>query len=539
MLNRMKTSAADKFNRIKDLSIAAKLTLLLMTVVTAVIFALVFRDIISYELGHAYNWDSPLYWSVGRGMLNGLKPYIDMYENKPVGVFLISALSFALTDDTIVCNIVSILAVLSIAILPALIVIDNIRYADHTEKSDSVVIRNAVCYVLILLMGLMIAVFSELRSGGFQAESIGAAFSLLYIFLINKMKNIKTLPKRIILTAAAALSLSCAVMLKEPFLLVSVFGALLFVDNFKDFLKNILLTCAAGGVIFTVILAAIGVLVPYFTVYIRRMFETRVSSSSLFSRGVNVFKLFQDIWEFSGLLCILLLAFILLSILRAFINRKSFARFAVEIVKFAAAILTASFCVGLGGQYFNHHYIFAVPIYCAFIVYGGSLLFEFQPEKYVMTAAAALFTIAAVILSVTNIGISYQYSDTEAFDTLKAKAEYVDSLLDYYGAERYQFIGFNEDEEFFGLTKHSPQGPVFVQDPVNFISKNTWFYQRFAEQLDECDVIIFNYYSAPGTRELMEEAVDTSFTDAPAREYDIAPPDGFDCQIYYRTSKFG
>ena len=539
MLNKAKKSAADKIEYIKNLSIAAKLTLLLMTVVTAVIFVLIFSNIISYELSHAYNWDSPLYWSVGRGMLNGLKPYMDLYENKSIGVFLISALSFALTDDTIICNIVSIIAILMIAIIPVLMVMENTRHADHTKNSDRVVIRYAVCYVLVLLMGLMIAVFSEVRSGGFQSEAIGAAFSLLYIFLIKKLNHVKIRRKRIILTAAAALSLCCAVMLKEPFLLVSVFGALLFVDDFMDFLKSILLTCAAGGVIFMVVLAVIGVLVPYFTVYIKRMFETRLARGSVFSRGFNVFKLFQDIREFSGLLCILLLAFILLSLLRAFINRKSFARFAVEIVKIAAAMMTASFCVGLGGQYFNHHYIFAVPIYCAFVVYGGTFLFEFKLERSAMTAVPALFAIVVMIASFMNIGISYRYSQTEEFDTLKAKAEYVDSLLDFYGIERYQFIGFNEDEEFFGLTKHSPQGPVFVQDPVNFVSKNTWFYQRFAEQVNECDMIILDYYSAPGTRELVEEAIDEDFTDTPAREYDIDPPDDFDVQIYYRTSKFG
>ena len=36
-----------------------------------VIAFLIFKDVFSYELKHAYTADSPLYWTVGRGILNG------------------------------------------------------------------------------------------------------------------------------------------------------------------------------------------------------------------------------------------------------------------------------------------------------------------------------------------------------------------------------------------------------------------------------------------------------------------------------------
>lgn len=54
------------------------------------------------EINHNYTPDSPMYCAVARGILNGISPYSGLYENKPIGVFLLYALSFLLTDDVII-----------------------------------------------------------------------------------------------------------------------------------------------------------------------------------------------------------------------------------------------------------------------------------------------------------------------------------------------------------------------------------------------------------------------------------------------------
>ena len=58
------------------------------------LFIYVFYNCMLYELHHAYTADAPQYWAIGRGILNGLMPYTNMYENKPLGIFLLSAISF-------------------------------------------------------------------------------------------------------------------------------------------------------------------------------------------------------------------------------------------------------------------------------------------------------------------------------------------------------------------------------------------------------------------------------------------------------------
>ena len=237
MSNHSKNSISERFAGMNRDKLTALMICALMIIISFIISFLVIKDIFTFELKHAYTADAPLYWSVGRGILNGLTPYADMYENKPLGIFLISALSFALTNDTIICNLFSCLAALMLTILPAVFLLNKYKHTEIAYTKGTGAVRKTTAFLIILMSCLLVTVYAEVRSGGFQVEAIGAAFSVLFICLSLKLKTAKTKKQTILLTVFAALAIGCAVMIKEPFLLVSVFGALLFVDNFKGFLK--------------------------------------------------------------------------------------------------------------------------------------------------------------------------------------------------------------------------------------------------------------------------------------------------------------
>lgn len=532
----MKNNTKETHLSFKSLKTATKIKLLLLAIAAAVIFALVFKRIASYELHHAYNWDSPLYWTVGRGMLNGLKPYTDLYENKPLGVFLISAFSFWLTDDTIICNIISVLSVLLIAVLPVIAVC-----ADHKNirKSDASIIRYALTFFTVLLVGVLMAVYVEKRAGSFQAEAIGAAFSTLFIILVKMQSHVKTGAKRNILIAGSALAISCAVMLKEPFLLVSVFGAMLFVDSFKDFFRYIIIPCLIGCLIIAAVLAVSGVIVPYFTVYLKQMLAAKITeNSSVLWKSLNVLRLFKDLKKVSILLMVTMLLFVFFALVRIIKNRKNTAHLVFNVIKIIIAVYAASFCVSIGGQYFPHHFVFAVPVYCAILIFGAAFLLEYAPGESAPNFSVLVLSILVLLAAAQKTGSSYK-AYNETYDSLKTKAEYVDELLDSYQAERYQFIGFNYDEKFFGLTKHSPQGPVFVQDPINFTDTPTWFSESFSSQLETSDVIIVDQYSTQSLRRCVRDVVKKDFIIIPEDKLAVSPPEEFECVVYLRASKYG
>ena len=202
--------------------------------------------------------------------------------------------------------------------------------------------------------------------------------------------------------------------------------------------------------------------------------------------------------------------------------------------KVVAAIYLASFCVGLGGQYYNHHYIFAVPVYASFFMYGGEFLNSIKiKNKYISGSIITLCIFAMVNVFISSETTYSGYYD-EKYDSIKKKADYVDELLDFYDVDRYQFLGFNGENEFFGLTKHSPQGPAFAQDPDNFQTEDTWFFQQLMKQIDKSDIIILESYSSVAIENRLNEILNTEFDLNPPKENNLIKPDDFNYDIYYR-----
>ena len=65
-----KSKMQDRMTRVVTLC-ALAVFLIILVLFTGRILSRCF----SYELNHAYTADAPLYWTVGRGILNGIKPY--------------------------------------------------------------------------------------------------------------------------------------------------------------------------------------------------------------------------------------------------------------------------------------------------------------------------------------------------------------------------------------------------------------------------------------------------------------------------------
>ncbi|WP_295091813.1 hypothetical protein [Ruminococcus sp.] len=509
--------------------------LLVFIVLAVYVMFRVFYSVITYELSHAYTADAPLYWAVGRGMLNGLKPYSEMYENKPIGVFLLSALSFYFTDSTILCNLISILAVIIIVFVPGLHIYNHLKQEIFKYNSDNktLCIYGFFCFWMILFCSTMLAIYAEERSGGFQVEALGTACSLLYINSVRKMINIQSQKMLTARTLVTALYISLTVMLKEPFLVVATISAFLFIDKFSDFIRYILIPDIIGAVFTLAFLGATGVLNPYFTIYIKHMFNTRLSdNSSIINKTGNIQLLESDIMSFNKILLMMILIAIILTLIFAY--KKSAKYILLHSTKVVAAIYLASFCVGLGGQYYNHHYIFAVPVYASFFMYGGEFLNSIKiKNKYISGSIITLCIFAMVNVFISSETTYSGYYD-EKYDSIKKKADYVDELLDFYDVDRYQFLGFNGENEFFGLTKHSPQGPAFAQDPDNFQTEDTWFFQQLMKQIDKSDIIILESYSSVAIENRLNEILNTEFDLNPPKENNLIKPDDFNYDIYYR-----
>ena len=204
-----------------------------------------------------------------------------------------------------------------------------------------------------------------------------------------------------------------------------------------------------------------------------------------------------------------------------------------KLLTILIAIFCASFAVGLGGQYYNHHYIFAAPLYLLFMVKGCQVCADLCKDNNKIIIFALNFALLISLGRMTNLPFGGDY--TEKYYDMVKKAEYADALLDYYGEDTFQFLGFNGENNFLGLLKHSPQGPLFVQDPNNFMDESSWASTNLLEQLDRTNIVIVDSINIPAINDKVTNILNTQFTTVPAREFtEVEKPESFTYQIYYR-----
>jgi hypothetical protein len=393
---------------------------------------------LKYELYHLQYWDAFVYSAVGRGILNGISPYSEMFDIKPPGIYLLTALSHYLSDGLLLANLYQILSLLIIAGIP---ITAYFRFAQN---------RSAELLFASAFLSLLLALYAGERSGGVQTESLGAALGCIAVFAFASPDFDKN--KKLYL-GLAVLGLLGACGFKEPFLFSLLGCSLLFLDSFKETVKKFILPlCLAIAIGFIIILAT-GILDGFIS-YLQYMSSAHINRyGSPYLRGVQVFKLFQDLnnyaWGLGYLFACLL--FSPFAFCKENLITKAFL--------FLSGLLLASFTVGLGGEYYDHHYVFAVPFYAALWLY---FLRNNISRKH------SIFILIILAISALNITKNDWPSKTNyaqyhnKFSELEAN--YIDSVLSRENLDRYLPLSLTNQFGIWGYTKHSPQGPYFIQD---------------------------------------------------------------------------
>ena len=515
----------------------------LATVFTSIIYII---NLFISEINLGYTWDSPMYCAVARGMLNGIAPYSGLYENKPICVFLLHALSFLLTDNVIIVNIFMCFSLLIIGFMPFICILKYMKKESKGFSNHQVILYS----MMVLISGFLIMNYAMKSAEYFEPEILGASFICLYfwaIMHINWKKGEKVNKKSLIIwTLLAAIFAMGGVMTKEPFAIIAVAGGLLLTESIRDFISKIVIPMCIGAVFSITLLFATGTLSGYFSIYIKNMFGNHISYyGSPFQRILDINKILTNIIDFNLGLFLIILVSILIIIIRIFTNRNF--KLSLRIWKICSIIIiifATSFSIGLGGHYFPHHFVLAVPIYTLLIIEGCKALTEIFVGKKLKTTLVLIFSVFIYFIYFTNTINSFEISlnlskfSQNMYYSSESQAKYVDAMLDYYDEDTYQFLGFNNTSyTFYGLTKHSPKGPVFVQDSYNFEDENNWFSQNLIKQLDEVNIVILDKFNMPAINDKVKKILDTEFTTKPKDKFtEMQIPNGFEIYtVYYRT----
>jgi hypothetical protein len=427
---------------------SATLNLILWIAIAIAVFQIFQR--IGFEWSGVHNSDSPIYSTVGRGILNGLIPYRDLFETKPPGIFLLHAVSLYFTDSDIVLRLLQIIILLATPFV--------VSYSTNANR--------AVAFLFGSILGLYLAY----ESGEMQVESYGVFFCLLFI-LGSKV------PRKRVRLALQTLCLIGAIGMKEPFIL-SILASVLVLEP-RKVSQSFLVPLAIAVPVGTLAMHILGYLTPYVQIYLSFMtgFWTHRIGSPLV-RGFNVLKTAVNLWDFSPFLLIL----VVLLIVGCFWHLRKDKLAAAGLV---AAIYLASFAVGTGGDYVSHHFIFALPLYAALFV-QVSRSFD---ARYTV-AIAALCVVFHAQTSYAERIQQVKDEDTEA----RQMAVIVDALLDNCLIDRYRIVG-DAPNPFYGYTKHSPLGRAFMQ--YSLYMYETGFKDSFVQSVMAADVIITAKTSRP------------------------------------------
>lgn len=416
-------------------------------IILSLLFCFVFQHfcrMLLYELSGAFNaWDANIYWTIGRGIVNGISPYTGLFENKPPGIFILSALSFYFFDSPILTHITQVLVLLIIAIIPLL------AYVLHSKE------KSIFALAFSTMLGLLLSLYSHERSGLVQVESFGAAFGALAVLLmLSSFEKCKILK---ILGISLCMLISCG--FKEPLLFPILGTSFILCKNIKDWALKFVLPLFIALCLGVIALFSLGWLDEYL-LYLFYMASTHVNAvgSSPLERVIYFWILFGDQnlyslgfgYLFACIFCALL-----------WISRTK----PLQILSLVAALFLVSLSVALSGEYFAHHFIFVVPFYAA-------ILIKYNTNSKNKINALLLVLLTLSILNLPDINWEKR---SQNFNLIKTTAisvpitKYLDSVMEQSDVKRFVNLCGNTSATVFNcysseIGKHSPQGPYFIMD---------------------------------------------------------------------------
>lgn len=472
-----------------------------------------------FELQGTLHDDVHTYLAVGRGILNGLTPYVDLFESKPPGMFLFSALSLKFFGDGSLLKFLQVIALIVIPTTTCALIWRELGARSKLEKG--------IWFLTSLAFGSLIAVYTFAVSGEGLTEPVGAAACLLFAVLFAGADE-RIHPLR---TIGLTFAIMLAVGVKEPFLLTLLAIVLLLARSVRHAITAFVVPFAIAALIGLIALTVLGYLGPYFSIYLKHMLGYHVNqlaewNGSFPVRGLRIDKSVANLFAFSPLLPIILGALFVGSVEEKWrIALQGKEKF-LSIGRVVLALYVLLLAVGTGGDFYAHHFVFAVPGYIVLFVLTVRWILEKWSHAAVNGAALLSAGILATILLHTRIDYGEKLEAWSGYSTmLHSVAASIDGVLDRCAWDRYLHL-VNKGGGPFAFTTHSPEGPVFVQFN-RFMDGSEEYKERFRVALLESPIIVWKGPELTNLTDAAKDYVTLNFTTDPpacARPFEqIAP----------------
>lgn len=424
---------------------------------------------------NAVVWDTGLYWAMGRGLLNDLTLYVDLFENKPPAIAVVSALSLWLQDGGLTGRILGAASLLAFPITFGL-------FAYHRSPRGG---RPALT-ILGLLIGLLWSAFQMQKGGPWQVEPFGALFALGYVVtLFSPLTGTARL-------AVLTLTIFGAAGFKEPFLFSCAAAALLWAERLRDLVRNFLLPTAIAVAIGVLCLALMGLIGAYLEYYLPALYFRGWAFGPWWLRGFGLLRTLREFADVSPAAAVTVpLLVVGAAWLRHIGGDGRFYHSRWLLGSSLGALYLALLSVGLPGDYQDHHFVFVAPLVAAVAlsaIEGLSLLWEHAVTRRI---AAAFLVASAVTVAFTRPVASFPLT-VESLDQSRLAAERIDAILDACRHDRYLALlhGERAEMEIYGLTRHSPWNHALFWQIDDAIQYGQAFLEVSMERLSATQVVV-------------------------------------------------
>jgi hypothetical protein len=497
------------------------------------------------EARGAIDTDASLYFIVGRGIVNGLVPYRDLFESKPPGMFLLSVLSLALTGGELLALSLQIFVFVAIPALLAIFAWNECRAKPVFER--------AALSLGAMAIGTAISLYVEERAGGIQSEAFASFYALVFLLIALNGNDARFSWKR---AGLLAIPLLLAIGTKEPFLISLGASALLITGFSRKFVESFVVPLCVAGVVGVFAMLALGWLGPYLSVYLPSL-KGHVNSSPFDPveiRGFTPGRLWGNMTQFYtaplfgwliGLLWLLFpvlksrksatlidtgitlvqsfLAYIALMYAFFFLVTWNIWRQGYELAQPLAPFSLGTYMLMVAGAlamlavqwkrgrllqsleailaiylaaatvgvsiYAKNHYVFAVPAYLALVLVFLRYASREEARAYLVLPLLAVAVAGSLVYVpsasyLDELTDRIQYSSSSNAET----AATADALLTACNEERYGLVrAFSR----LAFMKHSPLGPLIHPPFFEYLGKDNPLFAETYERLDTQANIVF------------------------------------------------
>ncbi|MAE68549.1 MAG: hypothetical protein QF793_01130 [Candidatus Peribacteraceae bacterium] len=421
-----------------------------------------------YFFDGAYAGDAKYYWTVGKALLNGFELYGDIFDTKPPGIYLLSALSFWMFDSGTLGFIFNALMVLAYPLLFAgvayLLAVD----LPQTRK------RNAVLFSA--LFGMLLSLYTAFQAQAWQVEWYGAFFASLYALALVSV------PHLAILTTCLVL----AIGFKEPFALSLIGIALLLLPRKQDFIHRFAKPLGITAVAGVIGLLAFGYADGYFSTYLPSHFGHHlVRSVPLWMRGLFIDIWVKYLWEYSYFFSVL----VGILFVEAFVQSRRSGRPIVRAILIIIALYLALTAGNLRGYPVANHFVAVAPLYTA--------LFLLMLKRVIAEGFTSMSRIFMGVMVVTLLTIPMSDGFARYAEILSNReqgsvarrevAEKIDAILDACNVDRYFYV---EEKSYMEYMRHSPQNFFVYAGPESIVYYHPLVIEKHLQSFSTAQIVI-------------------------------------------------